>query len=325
MGWKQSFLDNHATLSGEEAEQLNQPQHNLYPVEVRPPREADTPAVLDDFVQGVLEIQNKWLGLKNTSPTAAYEIIRPKPDTLRFQYVAPTKRLERKIRTQISDQIPGAGFQTGSIKLPVKPGDSIGGGILTTGREDWYTFKTEFTDPPINAVSAILHRHAMQDTKIVVQVLFKPIAAKSLKNRSWRRRAVKQRSYLRREKEKIWGSSKPTPREKRQAKAVDQKIGNARFWTSIRLAVIGAGEHTPSRVKELAGGFNRFENPETGQYLNASTVNSLRRTRFIDFYRSIHNRIFGGWSLKFRTTSQELAGLVSLPDRSQENIRYSTP
>jgi len=325
MRWRQKILKSHISVTEAEANRHSQRLENAYAIAVRPPMSGDLPATLYNVVQGILEIQNKWLGFKNTSPTIAFEIHRPQCDKLRLQYVVPTKRLERKVRTQLSDQIEGIGFDTGTTQLPIELHDSIGGGILHCGIEDWYPFESEFSSPPSNALTALLHRDAMKDTKIVVQVLFKPIAARSPKNSWWRRKAVSQRDRLRGNGDVGPSGRTPSSRERKRAKAIDTKIGTARFWTAVRFAAIGAGEQTPSRVKELSGGFNRFENPDTDQYFNAEIIYRLRRSSFLDFYQAIHNREFAGWSRRFRTTPQELAALLAVPDRTQRNIQTAKP
>jgi len=231
--------------------------------------------------------------------------------------------MERKVRTQLSNQLPGIKLSTGSSKLPVSPGDSIGGGILSPGREHRYPLRTEFDSPPINNVVAGLHRHAMQDTKLVVQILFQPVAGRSIKEWWRKRRSYQTTRFLRKEKEQLWGTRSPTRRERRQANLIEEKQGQRRFWTSIRFAVIGAKEYTPSRVKELAGGFNIFENPETDQYLNTTTIQGLRKRRFLEFYQAIRDRRFNGYSHRFQASVPELAGLVSIPSRTQKNIKYS--
>jgi len=319
------FLHQYTEVSEEQAERLQNLENTWYPVEVFPPHDGDVPPTIENFVRGILELAAPRFGLKNTSPVTAFEIRRSTPDTLQLQYVAPTKRLERKLRTQLAEEVPGVSFDTGVNGLPVIPGESVGGGILTTGRQDWFPLATEFSSPPVNALAALLHRHAMQDTRFVIQVLFKPIAGRSLRNWRWRRQAYQHRNYLKKEKTRLWGSLKPTRREKRQAHAVDDKTGNTRFWTCIRFLVVGAGENTLSRVKELAGGFNRFENPETGQYINTESVTPFREHLILDFCRAVAEREFAGWSQKFRTTTQELAGLVSIPDRKQSNIQHAQP
>lgn len=316
---------NHITLSESQAEQLQYTWKQWHTIQIRPPVNGDVPATVEGFVRGILEIQNKWFGLRNMSPTAAFEIRRPTPNRLRLQYAAPSKRLERKIRTQLKEEIPGVKFDTGTSGLPVNPGDTFGGGLLTTGEADFYPFETDHDSPPTNAIIALLHRHAVRDTKIVVQVLFRPVAGQPLRNWWWRKWAVHQRNYLRREKEKLWGSTKPTRREKRQARAIDDKTGNARFWTSIRFAIIGAGEYTPSRVKELAGGFNRYENPVTDQYFDTYTVTPFREKRLLDYAQAFADRRFQGWSLKFRATTQELAAILAIPQTQQQNIQTAQP
>jgi len=313
------------TPSEEEAELLQQPVKNWYTVEIKPPRNHDTPETLNGFVRGILELQSAWFGLQNTSPVTAYEIRRPSPETLRFQYSAPTKRLERKIRTQLADQIPRVGFTEGVDGIPANSEETLGGGLLTTGRRDWFTFETGFDQPPINALVSTLHRHAMQDTRFIIQILFQPINGQPIRNWWWRKRAYQHRNYLTKQKEKLWGSIQPTRREKSQAHNVDQKTANSRYYTTIRFLLIGAEEHTPSRIKELTSSFNRFENPETGQYLDAVTIQTFRRKPILDFAEAVANRRFAGWSRKFRTTTEELAGLVSLPSRRQNNINYSQP
>jgi hypothetical protein len=314
-------LPSHTTVEEEQAEQLRF-GNGWYPVKVHPPRNK-CPETLTRTIRGVLELQTKWFGLRNTSPTAAYEIRRTTPDNLEFQFALPTKRLERKLRTHLKNAVPSIEFEPGNNGLPVTEEESIGGGLLTTGRKDWYPLRTDFDHPPANSLASALHRHAMQDTKIIVQVLFRPVIGQPLRS-WWRTRRTYQRiGHLRREKEKLWGSRPPTPREKQQADALEQKAGTTRFHTSIRLLIIGAGEYTPSRVKELAGGFNIYENPDTGQYLNAKTIHTPFTSRFIDFADAVRSRRFAGWHHRFHSSVPELAGLVSIPDRTQQNITYA--
>jgi len=307
-----------------QAEILSTPLHDLYAVEVKPLR-SEVPAKLEEFVRGLLEIQSTWMGTKNASPIVTYEIQRPSPDRLFLQFLVPTKRMERKVRTQLSNQVPGVGFEEGETRLPVKIGDSIGGGYLTTGRKDYFPLRTDFDSPPINSLVAALHRHAMIDTKVVVQITFQPVAGEPLKE-SWRkRRGYQTVGFLRKEKEKLWGSRSPTPRERDQADAVERKMGQRRYWVSIRFALISAGEYTPSRIKELAGAFNVFENSDTGQYLDMVTLRSIRRKRFHEHFKAVKSRRFKGYSLRFQASTEELAALVSIPDRGQENLRKSSP
>lgn len=61
---------------------------------------------------------------------------------MRLQFCVPNTRLERRLRAQLSNEIPGIGFADGTTKLLVAPGNSIGGGLLTTGREDRYPLET---------------------------------------------------------------------------------------------------------------------------------------------------------------------------------------
>jgi hypothetical protein len=206
-------------------------------------------------------------------------------------------------------------------------GDSIGGGLLHLGRGDWYPLRTKYDAPPINSLTAALHRHAMQGTRVIVQTLFQPWIGHPIRNRLWIRRAYKQLGYLRKQKPDVlpWHDRPATPREKRQADQIEEKAGTPRFQTSIRFLIIGAGEHTPSRVKELAGAFNIFEDGTTGQYLNTETIQPYRESRFIDYADAVRRREFDGWSLAFQASQQELAALVSIPDRNQKNISYSQP
>lgn len=317
------LASSYTEVDEDQARELIQPETGLYTVEVHPPRHSEVPSSLNGFVHNILEVQLGALGLRNKSPIVAYEIRRGQPGRLKLQFCVPTKRLERKVRTQLSNQIPGIRFSRGSPNLPVLPGDSIGGGILTTGRKHRFPLQTEFDSPPINGVVAGLHRHAMQDTKILVQLLFQPVGGHSVKE-WWRRRQCLQTiRFLRKDKEKQRDSRSPTPRERRQADLVEQKLGERRFWVSIRFAVIGAEEYTPSRVKELAAGFNIFENPESGQYLDAETLRGVRQRRFIELFQAIRDRRFGGYSHRFQASTSELAGLVSIPDREQKNMNYA--
>ncbi|MFC7213053.1 hypothetical protein ACFQO4_03020 [Saliphagus sp. GCM10025334] len=310
----------HVVVSEEEAELLAHPFRRLYTVEVLLSAKK-TPATVPDFIRGILELQTWLFGFKNASPTIAFELHRSKTDRLRLQFVVPTKRLERKVRTQLSNTVPGIGFETGTTTLPILPEDSIGGGLLTLGRDHGYPLRTEFDSPPTNSVVAGLHRHAMRDTKFVIQILFQPVAGRPVRDWWWKRRTYKTVSFLRKEKEQLWGSRSSTPREKRQADLVERKAGTRRFWTCIRFAVIGAKEYTPSRVKELAGAFNVYENSDSGQYLNMETVSGVREKPFHEFYQGLRDREFGGYHRRFQASTEELAGLVAVPDRDQKNLK----
>jgi len=311
-----------ATVNEEEAYRLRNTVSSYDTIEIHPPRNSDIPSTLDTFLRGILELQSKWFGLVNASPILSYEIRRPMNDRLRFQYSVPTKRLERKLRTQLQTEIPDLKFSTGDDGLPVSEGDTVGGGVLTPGRKDCYPLRTEFDEPPINALTGILHRHTMQDTQIIVQVLFQPVVGHPVKHRWWTRNTYQRIGYLRKNKPGTlpWHDRPATPREKRQADAIEQKAGTTKFHTAIRFIVIGAGEYTRSRVKELAGGFNIFENPETGQYLDTVTVKNLREHEIIEFAETNVERDFTG-TPTFRTSIPELAALVSIPNRQQENIQ----
>lgn len=315
----------HFEPDGEQVVRLRNPISTDYTVEVRPPRNQSLPASLEGFVRGIQELQTRWFGLKNASPVITLEIRRTTSDSLRFQFSVPTKRLERKLRAQLPNEIPDVDFDDGVTGLPVTEEDSIGGGLLTVGRRDWYPLQTEFQSPPINSLTGALHRHAMQRTTIIVQILFQPVIGQPL--RSWwrTRRTYQHIGFLRKEKEKLWGSRSPTPREKKQADAIEAKAGTTRWKTSIRFLIIGAEEYTASRVKELAGAFNVYENPATGQYLNAVTVRSIRTAPIYRFCRAAANREFAGWSRAFHASTPELAALVSLPDRAQDNLNNSHP
>jgi hypothetical protein len=295
-----------------------------YPVQVHPPRTESVPSTVDRFTKAIYEPQTKWFGVKNTSPVAAFEIRRTVPDQISMQFVVPTKRLERKVRTQLKNDIDGVGFSDGTLQLPISEGCTVGGGLLEPGRRDWYPLETGFDSPPTNSVVAALHRHAMQNTQFVIQILFQPVVGRPVRSWWWTRRAYQRIGYLRKEKEKLWGSRSATPREKQQANAVEAKAGSPRFNVSIRFLVVNGGEYTRSRVKELSGAFNVFEDPETGQYLNATTVQTLRQRSLLRFVDAVEQRDFNGWSHRFQATADELAGLVSIPDIDQQNIQYNT-
>jgi hypothetical protein len=308
-----------------QAQRLQNPVKRFQTVEIKTPSTGDIPAVPANLVKVITELQSNWLGLKNTSPVTSFEIRRENPDNIKVQISTPTIRLQRKIRTHLSNQIPGIRFDKGVKGLPVTEGETIGGGILTTGRQDWYPLKHEFKEPPANSIISSLHRHAMQDTKFIVQILFQPVTGKPLRRWYWRRRAYQRIGYLRKEKEKLWGSRSPTPREKRQADSIEDKAGTNRYHTTIRFLVIGADEYTQSRVKELSGAFNTFENPETGQYLDTTTVKPFRENRILDYAETVAQRRFGSWSHRFQTSVPELASLISLPTTQQENLPTANP
>lgn len=322
MSLKDRLLPSHTELTETQAEQLQHSTNPGYTVQIKPPKKHGE-NTLPQFIRTIQELQTQWLGLKNASPTTSYEIRRT-TQGLKIQFTASTKRLERKIRAQLTNHLPEIRFNSGDSGLPVTQGATIGGGHLTTGQRDHYPLKTGFDQPPNNSIAATLHRHSMKGTKVIIQILFKPSIGRPLRNRWWTRRAYQRIGFLRKEKEKLWGSRPPTPREKQQADAIENKAGNNRFHTAIRFAIINAADHTKSRVKELSGAYNTFENPETGQYFNTTTVQPLKENRIIDFANSISNRKLDNWSTTFQASTDELAALLSIPNHEQENIENAS-
>jgi len=318
------YLPSYTELSEEQADQLAQPTCGTRAIRVKPAYRSDHPAALDEFVKGIRELKAGWFGLWNKSPVAAFEIRRPTPDDLRFQFSVPTERMERKVRSHLASEIPGVGFEEGVDSLPVSTSEAVGGGLITPGRRDWYPLQTEFDQPPTNNLAGALHRHAFPSDKVVVQILFQPVTGDPV-SQWWRSRRTYQRiGYLRKEKEKLWNSRAPTPREKRQANAVERKAGTARFHVSIRLLLINSKEYTPSRIMELAGAFNTYENADTGQYLNTVTISTLE-SRIFDFVKTIKQRKFGRWHRRFQASTPELAAILAVPDREQDNISTANP
>lgn len=323
MNLKNRLLKSFARPDKHQVEQLQSCFTPGYTVEIHPPKNHEK-ITIPRFIRTIQELQTKWLGIKNTSPTTSFEIRRTNQE-LKIQFTAPTKRLERKIRVQLTNHIPQIKFSEGNSGLPITKETTVGGGFLTTGQLDHYPLQTRFENPPTNPVTKTLHRHSMQGTQVIIQILFQPAAGNPVKNKYWSHRAYQKVNYLRKRKEKLWGSKPPTPREKQQADAIENKAGNNRFHTSIRFAVLGAGEYTKSRVKELSGAFNNYENPDTGQYFNTSTIQSLRENRIIRFADSISNRRLDNWCTTFQTTPRELAALTAIPNTRQQNIRSATP
>lgn len=251
------FSKSHLELNENQAERLQNPQTDWYTVEAKPPRNQDLPATPELFIQGIREMKTKWLGVRNASPILAFEVRRSTPDRLRFQYSVPTKRLERKLRNHLSDSIPRVELADNGINgLPVSTEDSIGGGTVTMGRTDWYPLKTEFDSPPINALAGSLHHEAMKDSNFVIQVLLRPIAGKPVRRWWYRRQARNQISRLRSKKEQLFGRRKPTVKEKKHAREIDDKATGTLFEASIRTVVVGADDHTPSRDRAASTKFS---------------------------------------------------------------------
>lgn len=297
---------------------------DAYAVEVMPPVRS-VEGVLTATMDALADRKTRFRGIGNASPVYAFEIIRGHPDTLHLQFVVPTKRAERVLRTHLTEDVPGVGFADGALDLPLGEGDTAGGALVYPGRDSWQPLRTEFAGAPTNPVVGVLHHHAMRDTRFVIQVVFQPIAGQPLRSWWWRRRAYQRLDYLNKEKEQLWGSRKATRRQRGQAHAIEGKAANAAYRVAIRILVLGADEYTPARVKEVTAAFAAYRNPETDQYLASRTLRSLRSTRLAGFVRAVASRRFGGWSYRFRCTPAEVAALTAVPTRTQENIRRNMP
>lgn len=295
-----------------------------YAVEVLPSTRS-VEGVLSATMDALADRKTRFFGVGNASPVYAFEIIRAHPDSLHLQFVVPTKRAERVLRTHLTEDVPGVGFADGTLELPLVEGDTAGGALVYPGRDSWQPLRTEFDGAPTNAIVGVLHRHAMRNTRFVIQVVFQPIAGQPLRSWWWRRRAYQRLDYLNKETEQLWGSRNATRRQRGQAHAIEGKVANAAYRVGVRVLVLGAGEYTPARVKEVAAAFAAYRNPETDQYLASRTLRSLRRTGLASFVRAVASRRFGGWSYRFRCTPAELAGLTAVPTRTQQNLRRNTP
>jgi hypothetical protein len=323
MGFLLGFDTDHITVTQSTAEQLAQPSQRFLTVHVQPPYDTRLPATLDRFVKGITEYQTQLLGLKNTSPTIGFEIHRFRPSKLRLQFTVQSSRLDRKIRTHLSEQLPKVRFDDVTATLPLSGSDSVGVGILTLRRKDVYPLQTEFDRPPTNSVVTALHRDAMRDSRIVIQILFNLVTGHPVGKRLWHRDASQESQNLWSEKVGLlpWSDRDATPHEKAQARRVDEKAGSPRFKVSIRILVAGAEQYTASRIKECSGGFNIFGD-SAGQSFQTTTVRSLRTAPILNAVKTVRDRSF---SHSFQLSRQELSALVSIPDRNQGNIQTAPP
>lgn len=316
-------------LTKEDATRLSAGSGEWYTVEILPPATPDdVPATVPRVVREIMEIQSKLLGLRNASPVAAFEIRRPRTDRVRLQFAVPTKRLERKIRLHLTEAIPRIGFDNGVSGLPVSEEDTVSGGLLTFGREDMFPLETSFDRPPTNNVVAPLHRDAMRDTRVIIQLLFQPVAGHPLRRWRWTRRAYKRIGYLNKEKHAVapWMDRSATKAERHQADTVEHKARNPRFHVAVRILLIGVDEEwVRTRLKEVGGGFNVYESPVTNQYLNTHTIKSLFPNRITKFAESVAYRRMDGWTLPFQASIDEVAGLLAVPTIDQQNLRRAAP
>lgn len=322
------FKTTTAAVSEDGARWLSSVGGDYSVVEVMPPRDTgDIPVVVTRFVGEIMELQTQWK-LWNASPITCFEIRRDQPDTIRLQFAAPTKRLERKIRLHLDASVPGVGFRPGTSGLPVEAGDIVGGGLLTLGRPDIFPLDTEFEQPPTNNVIASLHRDAFPSENVVIQVLFQPVAGRPVREWLWRRKAFKRVGWLKKEKHAVmpWQQRPATKAERQQADAVEQKARNLQFRVAIRFLFVGTSEDlVRSRVKELGGAFNVFESRATNQYLDTYTMTSFSSDNIARFAQAVAHRRFDTYALPFRLGIPELAGLVAVPSRDQSNLTHAQP
>ena len=298
------------------ADQLRRPYNQDYTVNIHPPRRGDVHPTQTPVVKHLRSTRTAFLGFGNRSPVIAYELHRPQPDSLRLQIAVPSKRLERGYRTQLPQYADGVRFEDGSDGLPVSEEDSIGGATWTTTRSWPYPLRTSFQAPPLNSVVATLHRHAMRDTRFVLQILAQPVAGHL--RRYWGRKVAGwTRDELRTEQEGVVRSRQPTRYEREQAAAVDTKSRQPQWKVSIRLVVIGGEDYTLSRAAEVGSAFSMFGNEESGQRLRMQPLKVVRRSEIKRFAQAVANRSFGGSSAAFRVTDEELGALLSVPVRSE--------
>lgn len=323
------ILSHNATITEDDIPRVRYGPASWHDIQILPPMESEqVPPSIPRFIREIMEIQSSLLGLRNASPITAFEIRRHQPKNLQLQFSVPTKRLERKIRLHLSESIPSIGYQPGTSGLPLAPGDTVSGGLLTAGREDMFPLETGFERPPTNNIISALHRDAFPSERVIIQLLFRPVAGKPLRRWLWIRRAYKRIGYLKKEKHAVapWMDRPATKTEKKQADKVEDKARNPRFHVAIRILLIGTPvEYVRSRIKEVGGAFNVYESPVSNQYLNTNTIRSLFPRRITRFAESVAKRRMDGWTLPFQTGIEELAGLVAVPTIQQHNLRRAAP
>lgn len=296
----------------------------MHGVEVAVPYDREAPATLPEIVQVVTEARTGLGGIRNHSHRFAYEVRRPSPEELRVQFVLPGARLERKVRLALDTTVPTASLSTGTTGLPIQAGESLGGGFIRPGRPDYIPFQTTFARPATNQLIATLHPDAMPDTRVVVQILCQPIAGRSLAMRRWQRQARRRATALRQQRKTGDQTRTPSPVDRETARAIDEKLASRRFWTAIRLVIIGAGDATRARLTELKGAFNRYEVASPRQDFDANPLRSVRGKRFRTFGRAVAHLTFDE-SLRFQATTDEVGALMAVPTRDQRNLESATP
>lgn len=320
------FTTDHLTVDAATAERLRHPATAGPTIAIQPPRADSVPATLPEVFQSLRETRTGLLGLGNRSPVIAYELRRQTTDTLRLQVSVPTNRLERTVRTQLQSRLPAIGFAPGSDGLPVAEGTAVAGATLSPAKAAYYPLRTEFPVPPMTHIAAALHRHAMQETEVVLQVLAQPIAGQPVRNWLHRLQGGKQMDYLTKEKEQLWGTRSPTQLEREQARQIEQKITQPQWRTSIRVLVMRPTEaYLASRIQEVANTVRIFERAASGQRLSTRHIEPLRTSELTRFVESVADRRFGTSSDAFRTSTAELAAVLSIPSRGQENLQHAPP
>jgi len=305
-------------VDAEQIRLLRRGNPNMRPISVQPPAHGTVPTTIRRVLQTVYQRRTGLLGIGNRSRPVVFEIRRATPDTVTLQFCVETEREERTLRTQLAAAIDGIEFGEGVTGLPIAEGQLLGGGLLVPKQAAWNPLRAEFESPPTDAVLAALHRHAMQDTSFVIQLLCVPVAGQPLRTRLFRYRARKQSTYLREHSEQLVGRRTSTVQERSRAAAIERKVRQPLWWVSIRVVVVGTGEYTVPRLQEVCAGFNVFENPESGQGLQVIPVSPVRSTDIVRFGRSVAKQRFRQWSRRFRVSSRELGALVAVPTGSRE-------
>lgn len=318
------MIPSYTRVTATQAASLAQPVSELYPVKVALPYDREAPATLSGVVQAVTEVQTGLGGVHNQSHTFAFEIRRPTPEELRVQFVFPRARLGRKARLALKTHVPTASVSDGTSGLPIHADDSLGGGFLRPRRPDWVPVKTSFTSPPTNHLIAALHPDAMPDTRFVVQVLVQPVAGRSLRQWRWQCQARQRARFLRQRRNENKTSSARSQVARETAHAIDEKRTSRRFWTAIRIVIIGANKATRARLTELKGAFNHYETPTPRQYFEAIPLRSLQTKRFLRFGRAVAHLSFAE-SLRFQATTEEVGAFIAIPTNDQRNLEVGKP
>lgn len=240
--------------------------------------------------------------------------------TISFYFWLPNFTLERRARSQISAFYPKCNITKPReyFGIDIKNGDFAAGAYLKLKRHCLFPVRMDFEVDALNAITAPLT--SLRDgERAVLQFCMQP-ARIGLEYKA-KKMAKQFRFEINSQGKKTLSRSL---RDTTAADLIEKKIGEKKYSAAIRILGFGKDKSISNIVHEVAGAFNIFTSPVTGNGFKVRQVPGRRMPKFV---ATMLTREATQFHCNGKLSASELAPMVHLPAGKEvrtKGIEWST-